>query len=260
MAVENARLFQQAQDEWPLGGRAEAEKEAFLDAVAHDLGNSLTTVKGQAQLSASRTRSRRFGDPGGGSLQRVKMGHPVVGELTEYRVSSRWPRPRGQAAAGHPLHLEAGVAEGVGLWDADRLTRVLENLVANAVKYSSSGSTVVVRLTAKRGPTARCVLSIAVKESASRPPTCPTCSSASAVVATWPVPAGRWVMGQPAPSWRTRCGTIAIDSTEGRGTTVTAAPPPARSPWRHTRRRPSHADIETTAAPRAPTDLPLSSR
>src|SRR5215208_7842259 len=50
VAVENARLYQQAQDELTARGRAEAEKEAFLDAVAHDLANPLTTVKGQAQL------------------------------------------------------------------------------------------------------------------------------------------------------------------------------------------------------------------
>ena len=59
VAVENARLYQQAQDELAARGRAEAEKEAFLDAVAHDLGNPLTTVKGQAQLLRRRARQGR---------------------------------------------------------------------------------------------------------------------------------------------------------------------------------------------------------
>ena len=58
MAVENARLYQQAQDELAARGRA-GRKEAFLDAVAHDLGNPLTTVKGQAQLLRRRARQGR---------------------------------------------------------------------------------------------------------------------------------------------------------------------------------------------------------
>jgi signal transduction histidine kinase len=57
-----------------------------------------------------------------------------------------------QVLAGHPqyrkhqLRLESAQSELWGWWDADRLTRVVENLVANAIKYSPAGQPVTVRV------------------------------------------------------------------------------------------------------------------
>jgi signal transduction histidine kinase len=57
-----------------------------------------------------------------------------------------------QVLAGHPqyreqqLRLESAQSELWGCWDADRLTRVVENLVANAIKYSPAGQPVTVRV------------------------------------------------------------------------------------------------------------------
>jgi K+-sensing histidine kinase KdpD len=50
VAVENARLSYQAQQELEARRQAEADKEAFLEALAHDLANPLTALKAQAQV------------------------------------------------------------------------------------------------------------------------------------------------------------------------------------------------------------------
>lgn len=137
----------------------------------------------------------------------------------------------------------------VGRWDADRLTRVLENLVANAVKYSPTGSSVVVRIDreeAPGGPVA--VLSIADQ---------------GVGIPTDDLPhiferfrrggnvAGR-IAGSGLGLWGSQRivaqhgGTIAIDSTEGQGTIVTV-----RLPLEFNDEMPNDpppAPIETSAA------------
>jgi signal transduction histidine kinase len=54
----------------------------------------------------------------------------------------------------HRLRVESALPTLVGTWDAARLRRVLDNLLANAVKYSPAGGEVTVSLeTADRVPT-----------------------------------------------------------------------------------------------------------
>jgi signal transduction histidine kinase len=252
VAVENARLYQQAQDELAARGRAEAEKEAFLDAVAHDLGNPLTTVKGQAQLLRRRARQGRADlatlETSLGAIEdATDRATRLIAELTDAaRLEAQRPldlrrtaidlvalaeasiRESQAAAAGHPLHLETGVAQVVGLWDADRLTRVLENLVANAIKYSPAGSTVVVRIEreeAPDGPVA--VLSIADQGVGIPADDLPHIFERFRRGGNV---AGR-VAGSGLGLWGSQRivaqhgGTIAIDSTEGKGTTVTVRLP-----------------------------------
>ena len=133
VAVENARLYQQAQDELAARGRAAAEKEAFLDAVAHDLGNPLTTVKGQAQLLRRRARQGRADlatlETGLAAIEAATdRATRLIGELTDAaRLEAQRPLELRRtaidlvalaeasitesqaAAAGQQLHLEAGV-------------------------------------------------------------------------------------------------------------------------------------------------------
>jgi signal transduction histidine kinase len=52
-------------------------------------------------------------------------------------------RPEG---TDHALRLESVVSELRGWWDAERLERLLENLITNALKYSPVGRSVTVRL------------------------------------------------------------------------------------------------------------------
>jgi signal transduction histidine kinase len=252
VAVENARLYQRTQDELTARGRAEAEKEAFLDAVAHDLANPLTTVKGQAQLLRRRARQGRADlatlETGLTAIEAATdRATRLIGELTDTaRLEAQRPLELKRtaidlvalakasitefqaAAAGQQLHMEAGIAELVGLWDADRLTRVLENLVANAVKYSSSGSTLVVRIDREEtpdGPLA--MLSVADQgvgiPAADRPHIFERFRRGGNV-------AGR-IAGSGLGLWGSQRivaqhgGKITIDSAEGRGTTVTVRLP-----------------------------------
>jgi signal transduction histidine kinase len=252
VAVENARLYQRAQDELAARGRAEAEKEAFLDAVAHDLGNPLTTVKGQAQLLRRRARQGRADlatlEAGLSAIDAASdRATRLIGELTDAaRLEAQRPLElrraavdlvalaeasiaESQAAAiGQRLDLQSGVPELVGSWDADRLTRVLENLVANAVKYSPAGSTVVVRVDREEAPDGPlAVLSVADQgvgiPAADLPHIFERFRRGGNV-------AGR-IVGSGLGLWGSQRivaqhgGTIAIDSTEGRGTTVTVRLP-----------------------------------
>ena len=252
VAVENARLYQQAQDELTARGRAQAEKEAFLDAVAHDLGNPLTTVKGQAQLLRRRARQGRADlaalETGLAAIEgATDRATRLIGELTDAaRLEAQRPLELRRtaidlvalaaasitesqaAAAGQQLLLEAGIPEVVGIWDADRLTRVLENLVANAIKYSPAGSTVLVRVDREEAPDGPlAVLSVADQgvgiPAADRPHIFERFRRGGNV-------AGRFA-GSGLGLWGSQRivaqhgGTIVIDSTEGKGTTVTVRLP-----------------------------------
>ena len=252
VAVENARLYQQAQDELTARERAQAEKEAFLDAVAHDLGNPLTTVKGQTQLLRRRAQQDRA-DPatleiGLAAIEAATdRATRLIGELTDTaRLEAQRPLELRRtavnlvalteasitdfqaAAAGQQLLLETDIAEVIGLWDADRLTRVLENLIANAVKYSPAGSTVVVRVEREETPVGPyAVLSVADQgvgiPAADRPHIFERFRRGGNV-------AGRFA-GSGLGLWGSQRivaqhgGRIAIDSTEGKGTTVTVRLP-----------------------------------
>ncbi len=256
VAVENARLYQQAHDELAARGRAEAEKEAFLDAVAHDLANPLTTVKGQTQLLRRRAQRGRAGlatlETGLAAIEAATdRATRLIGELTDAaRLEAQRPLElrrtaidlvalakdsitESQAAAsGQQLHLEAGVPEVVGWWDADRLTRVLENLVANAIKYSPAGSTVVVRVDREEAPDGPLAMLSVTDQGVGIP-------AADLPHIFERFRRGGNVAGRIAGSglglWGSQRivaqhgGTIAIDSAEGRGTTVTVRLPLAAS-------------------------------
>lgn len=55
------------------------------------------------------------------------------------------------AVPTHPIRLLAEDREIMGCWDGERLGRVVENLLANAIKYSPAGGEILVRVD-RRGP------------------------------------------------------------------------------------------------------------
>jgi signal transduction histidine kinase len=209
-------------------------------------------VKGQAQLLRRRARQGRADlatlETGLAAIEgATDRATRLIGELTDAaRLEAQRPLELRRtavdlvalaaasitesqaAAAGQQLHLEASIPEVVGLWDADRLTRVLENLVANAVKYSPAGSTVVVRVDREEAPDGPlAVLSVADQgvgiPAADRPHIFERFRRGGNV-------AGRFA-GSGLGLWGSQRivaqhgGTITIDSTEGKGTTVTVRLP-----------------------------------
>ena len=171
-ALERARLFAAEQ-----AARAEAEaavraRDEFVTLVAHDLRNPLSALLGQLQvlhrgvaqgkaLTAQQLAAR---------LERMKasvarlaaqidelqdathlqVGHPL--ELhcrpTDLVALAREAaRTYQQTSASHSVQFETVVPELVGSWDAERLERVVANLVSNAIKYSPSGGAILIRVT-----------------------------------------------------------------------------------------------------------------
>ncbi|HSM38588.1 MAG TPA: ATP-binding protein [Candidatus Limnocylindrales bacterium] len=51
-----------------------------------------------------------------------------------------------QLSERHRFRLESDGARPIGVWDRNRLARVLENLVDNAVKFSPNGGEIIVRV------------------------------------------------------------------------------------------------------------------
>ena len=151
--------------------RAEAERRAFLDAVAHDLKSPVAVIKGQAQILARRVGQGRqleadwlverlailargadrialrideltdaarleAGQPLELRLRPVDLGELVVRSAEEARL----------LGDGHAIRVEAAAGDLIGEWDEVRLERVVANLLGNAVKYSPAGGEVAVGL------------------------------------------------------------------------------------------------------------------
>jgi signal transduction histidine kinase len=150
--------------------RAEAERSAFLDALAHDVKNPLAAVKMQSQLLRRRLR-QGAADPdrletGLGSIEEAAdRATALIDELLdaarlregrslELRVAPTDVVALAEACAEqvrrttteHQVRVAADVPELVGEWDGARLARVLGNLLKNAVTYSPHGGEIVVRV------------------------------------------------------------------------------------------------------------------
>jgi PAS domain S-box-containing protein len=145
-------------------------RDAFLASASHDLMNPLSSIKATAQLLL-----RRLGQPADGDkhlhdglrrvdaiatraaaqvdelldLARMQMGRPLELERgpTDLVDLARAIAAEQEATAGvHTIQVEASERQLVGMWDARRLSRVLTNLVDNAIKYSPEGGTILIRI------------------------------------------------------------------------------------------------------------------
>ena len=147
-------------------------REEFLTSMTHDLKSPLTSIKGMAQVLAR--QMRRAGvpesDPTAASLAMIDGAATKVTAMIDQLLDLallqagenltldrrpvdlvalvRQVADVHQAeAGGRRIVVEAAVSQLVGDWDAGRLERVVDNLLANAIKYSSDGGDIVARLT-----------------------------------------------------------------------------------------------------------------
>jgi signal transduction histidine kinase/CheY-like chemotaxis protein len=163
LAIDNARLYEEA--------RASVRvRDEFFATASHDLRTPLTVIKGQTQILQRRAKRAESlpSDSVVGVLgriesavsrmaaqveelldvARVQMGQPLDLELkrvdlVELARQSVAELPSGD---GHSVVVEVGEPHLVGRWDERRLERVLNNLLENAVKYSPNGGEVRVSL------------------------------------------------------------------------------------------------------------------
>ena len=149
--------------------QAEADRQALLDALAHDLRNPLTALKIQAQLLLRQFAHGRAPDRDvlaermagfvelatrmTGLIDDLEEQARLTGGVTPDRESvdlvalARTCVDELQRSGGtHTIRLDTDETELSGVWDLLQVRRVLENLLGNAVKYSPVGSTVQVRL------------------------------------------------------------------------------------------------------------------
>ena len=87
-------------------------------------------------------------------LARLQAGQPleIRREPTDLvALASELAAEPGERDVRHRIQVESLVAELVGQWDGARLSRVLDNLISNAVKYSPNGDEVYVRLSRDEG-------------------------------------------------------------------------------------------------------------
>jgi signal transduction histidine kinase len=140
--------------------------------VTHDLRTPLTSIKGYAQMLDRQVRHRETPERdvlldelagiGAAADQmaalvdeildtaRLQEGQPLtlgrqptdLAQLVANSVSG-WQ----QLTQHHALRLQVEAPQLVGVWDPQRLQRVLNNVLSNAIKYSPGGGTITIRVT-----------------------------------------------------------------------------------------------------------------
>ena len=175
----NSDLTARKQVEAELIARMAAEtamrtRNDAIRAIVHDLRNPLTAIRGQVQLLQRRTS--RSGSISNEMLERslnqiaasadrareqldevLDTSRLQVGEEIELRCAPtdllalvREAATAQQAATErHTIRVNASEAELLGLWDARRLRRVLDNVFANAIKYSPGGGAIIATVSSR---------------------------------------------------------------------------------------------------------------
>lgn len=155
---------EQAEESLRRGAERVSFGEQLIGIVSHDLRNPLNTIS----LSASVMARRDALDPRDAQLvQRIQVASQRAAclirdllDFTQARLGGRIPvnaramnfhellrTVLADVEAGHPGRIDSSLeaADPRGEWDPDRLTQVIENLVANALKYGVQGGKVHVR-------------------------------------------------------------------------------------------------------------------
>jgi PAS domain S-box-containing protein len=161
---------------------AEAEaairmRDQLVASVSHDLKNPLTAIGGQVQvlqLLANRGRDELPTERLLGSLDAIsgtaKRMATLINELLDAvhlqaglqiqlrrrptdlaNLAQQVVTNHQQATQNHSLRFEGAQPGPIGQWDPERLERVLDNIVSNAIKYSPTGGEILVEVARDRG-------------------------------------------------------------------------------------------------------------
>jgi len=168
VALTNARLYQQLEQQSVALAEASTHKSEFLASMSHELRTPLNAVIGFSEVLLE----RMFGDLNERQedyledihaagrhllallgdildLSKIEAGHMEL-DLTSFPIDDILVQALSlvrERAALHGIRLTLEAADGLGLVTADelRLKQVLLNLLSNAVKFTPDGGSIVVR-------------------------------------------------------------------------------------------------------------------
>lgn len=167
LAIDNARLYREAQEVQEQLRRANEAKDEFLGLVSHELRTPITTIYGGARVLRSRgehlpeeDRAEILRDIERETerlyrlvedmlvLARLELGQEVAVEpLLIQRLVEKVAKSFGQRNPSRPLELKVADLDPV-LGEATYLEQVLRNLLSNAEKYSPAGAPITICATA----------------------------------------------------------------------------------------------------------------
>ena len=167
IVIERVELVEQMQREAREQGRRLAAEE-LLTVMAHDLRNYLTPLQGRLELIARRAR-RESREPdirdADASLHTLHLLERVIGNLLDVARLNQGlfviaPVPmnlidliqevvKAFQSEASPIDVHAP-EEVVLVADPNRLRQLLENLLANAVKYAPSNTSITVKVSHER--------------------------------------------------------------------------------------------------------------
>jgi PAS domain S-box-containing protein len=169
---ERAELLVREQAALADAEAAISMRDQLVASVSHDLKNPLSAISGQVQvlqLLATRGRDELPPERLLGSLDAIsgtaKRMATLINELLDAvhlqaglqielrrrptdlaNLAQRVVANHQQATDKHSLRL-VGIESGpIGKWDPDRLERVFDNIVSNAIKYSPRGGEILVQV------------------------------------------------------------------------------------------------------------------
>ncbi len=182
LAVENSRLYREAQETVEVQKELDYLKNLFLSTATHELRNPLTSVKGYGQLLERALKKlqaaptlpefetfRKDLDRNVRNIEtilwQVERMNRLVGELLDFsrlhndrfeldlsgqadlsELVSRVVEQFSTTEDNPPIDLTLPDTAVLGYWDAARLEQVLINLITNAIKYSPANSPVTIGL------------------------------------------------------------------------------------------------------------------
>jgi len=147
VAIRNAELFNQVQDQNRQLRHLSEVKDDFLRGVSHNLQTPLTTIRSNADALAATDSDPKLTII---SDQADRLTRMVQQLLLVGRLESQPPRPTADvlaigpriqrawdalAVVGRSLHLHDGAPDWLAVADGDQLDQVLWALLDNAVKY-----------------------------------------------------------------------------------------------------------------------------